>query len=129
MDPKNANSIIPPCEQVKPDSTGREKGKKMPKEVMIEFYIEYKDKVKLGDKESNMYALKGIVSNIIPKGQEAFTEFNPERKIDSYLSAIGLFKRMVFSLVKQGCLTKVLIEKKRLLRNKYLDRLKKELEK
>ena len=129
MDPKNAQSIIPPCEQVKPDSTGRVKGKKMPKEVMIEFYIEYKDKVKLGDKENNMYALKGVVSNIIPKGQEAFTEFNPERKIDSYLSAIGMFKRMVFSLVKEGCLTKVLIEKKRLLRNKYLDKLKKELEK
>lgn len=124
---EDAQSIVPPCEKVVPDSTGRVKGKKMIKDVMIEFYIEYKDKYKVGDKLTNMYALKGVCSNIIPKGQEGFTEFNPERKIDAYLSAVGLFKRMVFSLEKTGTLTKILIEKKRLLKNKYIDQLKAEL--
>lgn len=129
MDPKDSNSIIPPCTMVTPDSTGRVKGKKMPKEVMIEFYIEYTDKLGTGDKITNFYALKGVASYIIPKGQEAFTEFNPERKIDAYLSGFGLFKRMVLSLEKEGGLTKILIEKKRLLKNKYLDRINEELKK
>lgn len=129
MDPRDATSIIPPCTSVVPDSTGRVKGKKMPKDIMIEFYIEYDDKYKLGDKISHMYALKGICSYIIPKGQEAFTDFNPEKKIDAYLSAFGLFKRMVFSLEKVGSLTKILVEKKRLMRDKYLERLQEELNK
>ena len=76
-----------------------------------------------------MFALKGVCSYIISKGQEAFTDFNPEKKIDAYLSAFGLFKRMVFSLEKLGSLTKILVEKKRLIRDKYLERLQEELNK
>ena len=129
IDPRDAQTIVPPCEKVVPDSTGRVKGKKMPKDIMIEFYIEYRDKMSGGDKMSNMYALKGVCCDIIPKGLEGFTEFNPERKIDAYLSAFGLFKRMVFSLEKTGALTKILIEKKRLMKNKYLDRINEELKK
>ena len=129
IDPRDAQTIVPPCEKVTPDSTGRVKGKKMPKDIMIEFYIEYRDKMSGGDKMSNMYALKGVCCDIIPKGLEGFTEFNPERKIDAYLSAFGLFKRMVFSLEKTGALTKILIEKKRLMKNKYLDRINEEINK
>ena len=127
MDPRDSNSIIPPATVSEPDMAGRVKGKKMPKEVMIEFFIEYIDKYSTGDKISHQYALKGVNSFVIPKGQEGFTLFNPERKIDAYLSTIGLFKRMVLSLEKSGSLTKILIEKKRLMKNKYLDEINRKL--
>ena len=74
-------------------------------------------------------ALKGVVSFTIPEGQEAYTEFNPEGKIDLYLSSLSIYKRMSLDVVKVGGLTKILVEKKRLLRDKYLDRLKEEYKK
>ena len=74
-------------------------------------------------------ALKGIVADVIPAEQAAYTEFDPEQKIDAYLSAFGVYKRMCLDIVKVGGLTKLLVEKKRLMRNKYLSRIEAELKK
>ena len=72
-------------------------------------------------------ALKGTVSFTIPEGQEAYTPDNPGAKIDAYLSSLSIYRRMSLDVVKVGGITKILVEKKRLLKDKYLDRIKKEL--
>ena len=74
-------------------------------------------------------ALKGVVSFVIPEGQEAYTPDNPDAKIDAYLSSLSIYKRMSLDVVKVGGITKILVEKKRLLKDKYLDRIKNELKK
>ena len=131
IDPKDANTIIAPCRQLEPDSSGRVKGVKVGigSEVIIEFYIEYLDIMGIGDKCSNYTALKMIVSDIIPADKAAYTDFNPEQKIDAYLSAFGVYKRMCLDIVKVGGLTKLLVEKKRMMRDKYLSRIEAELKK
>ena len=73
--------------------------------------------------------LKGIISDIIPSDQAAYTDFDPDRKIDAYLSGIGIYKRMSLDCIKVGTLTKILIEKKRLLKEKYGQQIKTELKK
>lgn len=74
-------------------------------------------------------ALKGIVSYVIPDGYEPYTDYNPDRKIDAMLSAIGMYKRMCLDFMKVGGLCKIVIEKKRQLRDQYLDKVKAELKK
>lgn len=128
-DIRDANTILTPSEQTTPDSTGRVKGIKVGDGILIEFYIEYEDVMGVGDKLTNYTALKGVTNYVIPEGYEAYTEFNPDRKIDAFLSTIGVYKRMCLDIIKVGGLSKILIEKKRLLRDKYLDRLEKEIKK
>lgn len=74
-------------------------------------------------------ALKGVVSFTIPEGQEGYTPDNPDAKIDAYLSSLSIYKRMSLDVVKVGGITKILVEKKRLLKEKYQDKVKNELKK
>lgn len=74
-------------------------------------------------------ALKFTNCTVIPDELAGYTEFNPDRKIDVYISALGAFKRMVADIEKVGILTKVLVESKRMLKNKYSERIKAELKK
>lgn len=74
-------------------------------------------------------ALKTTYSFVIPAGLAPYTDFNPERKIDMALACVGMYKRMCLDIIKVGGITKYLIEMKRLHKNKYLDRIKKELKK
>lgn len=73
--------------------------------------------------------LKGIVSDIIPTELAPYGDFNPDRKIDACVSCIGVYKRMTLDFVKVGGLTKIVVEKKRLLKEKYGERIKQELKK
>lgn len=73
--------------------------------------------------------MKGVCNSVIPEGLEPYTEFNPERKIDAFLSAFGVYKRMCLDIIKVGGLTKMVIEKKRLLKNQYGEKVKAELKK
>ena len=79
--------------------------------------------------EDLVTALKGIVSDIIPEEEAAYTEGNPDRKIQACLSCIGVYKRMCLDVCKVGMLTKILVEKKRLLKEQYGERIKAELKK
>lgn len=74
-------------------------------------------------------ALKGIVSNVIPTELAPYTENNPDRKIQACLSAIGVYKRMVLDALKVGVMNKIVIERKRQLKEKYADKIKQELKK
>lgn len=74
-------------------------------------------------------ALKTVHSFVIPDGLEPYTDFNPERKIDMAVSTVGMYKRMCLDFIKVGGITKYLIEMKRLHKNKYAERIKRELKK
>lgn len=102
-------SMIIENSQVTPDKNGKVKGETMPNHVMIEFYIKYKDIVAIGDKVTLYTALKGIVSEVIPDGQELTSVDNPDKKIDLLLSHISVDARMTTSLLISGFLNKVII--------------------
>lgn len=95
--------------------------------VLIEFYLKYHDKMSVGDKLVYYSALKGVVKDIFPKGQEPYTERRPKEKIRSFLTATSINKRMVGSVIKVGSIQKVLIELDRkvkdILNIKYNDNL------
>ena len=95
------------------ESTG-----KLPKEgklknvdgVRIEIYIKVVDKFGIGDKLVFDQALKGVNSNIVKKGDEAYTDFRPNEKINAFLSNGGVGSRMVCSSFSTGIINKILIE-------------------
>ena len=95
------------------ESTG-----KLPKEgklknvdgVRIEIYIKVVDKFGIGDKLVFDQALKGVNSNIIKKGDEAYTDFRPNEKINAFLSNGGAGARMLVSSFSTGIINKILIE-------------------
>ena len=129
IDPKDANTILAPSEQMIPDAVGRVSNIKVGDGVIIKIYVEYLDVLGVSDKITNYGALKGVVSFTIPEGQEAYTEDNPDDKIDVYLSSMSIYKRMSLDVVKVGGITKILVEKKRKLRQKYGEAVKAELRK
>lgn len=127
MDIRDSNTILTPTTEVKPDVSGKVKGIPIGEGVIIQFAIEYLDVYGVGDKITNYGAVKGINCDVIPLGLEGWTESNPDRPIDSFIAQIGLYRRMTLDVVKVGFLTKILIEKKRIMKTKYHDRVKKEL--
>lgn len=129
MGATNANTIVKTSQKLEPDSTGKIKGVQLPDGIIIDFYIEYVDIMAPGDKLSFFSALKGIVSDIIPADLASYAESNPDRKIDACLSCIGVYKRMTLDICKVGMMCKIVVEKKRLLKEKYGAAIKEELKK
>ena len=78
--------------------------------VMIEFYLEFEDKLAVGDKIVYYSALKGVIKDIFPEGKEPYTDFRPNEKIHSLLAIQSLDNRMVTSVIIIGYLNKILIE-------------------
>ena len=126
--PSDSNTILRPTEKLIPDSLGKVKGVQLGEGVMIDFYIEYLDVMAPGDKAS-VTALKCTQSFIIPQKYAPYTESNPDRPIDMAISCIGMYKRMCLDVIKTGAPTKLLIELKRRHKDKYLERIRKELKK
>ena len=124
IDPKKANTIVAPSDYITPDATGRVSNIKVGEGVIIKIYVEYLDILGVSDKITNYGALKGVTAFTIPD-----TLSNPDRKIDAYLSTIGIYKRMSLDVAKVGGLSKILIEKKRMLKEKYHDKIKQQLKK
>ena len=84
--------------------------KKAQDAVLIEFYVEYKDTVGIGDKVVYFAANKAVEKNIIPKGLEPYTDFRPNEKIDAFVSEVSIDKRIVTSSLFMGSLQKLMIE-------------------
>lgn len=78
--------------------------------VKIEFYMKVHDKFGIGDKLVFAQALKGVNSYIIPKGEEAYTDFRPNEFINAFLTIDGVMARMVSSAQSLGLMNKILIE-------------------
>lgn len=129
IDSRDQNTFLTPSEPIEPDAQGRVNGSKIGSGVKISFFIEVRDVAGVGDKLTNYTAIKMTTCKVIPKGLEPFTKFNPDRKIDAYTSTIGLYKRMCLDVFKVGGLGKILISRKWQLKNKYLERLEKEVKK
>ena len=87
--------------------------------VLIEFYIKVHDEVGVGDKIVFFSALKSIVGNVIPEGQEAYTLFRPEETIDAVLSCNSLIARGITSAPKMLMSNKLLVELSRKLKEIY----------
>ena len=124
----DSNTILKSSERAIPDSLGKVAGIKVGDGVVIDFYIEYLDVASNGDKGS-LGALKFTDCTVISDKYAGYTESNPDRKIDLYVSSFGVLKRMVADVEKIGILTKCLVETKRRMKDKYGEKIKAELKK
>lgn len=120
---ENADFIVGSTDKLPP--TG--KLKNASEGIVIEIYLKYEDKMKIGDKLVYYSALKGVVKDIFPVGKEPTSEFRPNEKIHSLLSIGSVNGRMVGSVLINGAIYKYLIELSRkckdILGIKYKDNL------
>lgn len=84
-------------------------------DVLIEFYVEHSDTMGVGDKVAQYNANKQIISQLIPKGFEPYSEFRPDEIISSLSSPGTIARRMTPSVICVMAVNKVLIEMKRYL--------------
>ena len=85
--------------------------------ILIEFFLEYKDTVAIGDKIVYFAANKATIKNIIPEENTPYTDFRPNEKIDAFVSQISIDKRVVNSIPINGAINKLLIEMDRNVRD------------
>lgn len=90
------------------EATG--KLKKAADSVVFEFYLEYEDKMSVGDKMIYLDAVKGVIKKVIPKEETPNTDFRPNEGVHSLLAKASLDARMVTSVQLVGSINKVLIE-------------------
>ena len=81
--------------------------------LLIEMFVEYKDELGVGDKVSFNTALKTVVSDVFPKGEEPYSDFRPDEPIDAFLSPLSVVSRMTTDYFSLALTNKVLIELKR----------------
>jgi hypothetical protein len=80
--------------------------------ILIEIYIEYEDELSVGDKITYYTALKTIVSDVIQKGEEPFSEHNPDEKIEAIMSPLSIVSRMTVDIYNALYLNKALVHLK-----------------
>lgn len=106
-------------ETVKTTNDGKFKGVALNDGVLIEFYIKIHDELGAGDKIVFFSALKTIITNVIPEGQEAYTAFRPDEKIGAVLSCNSIIARGIVSCQYMMMGNKLLIELSRQLKDIY----------
>lgn len=99
-------AFLPTADKVQP--IGKTKG--LDDGVLIIYYIQYNDKLSIGDKIVYYSANKGTIKYIIPDGQEPYTDFRPNEKIDSFMSLSSVSGRMTFSTVLFAAISKLMVE-------------------
>lgn len=82
-------------------------------DVLIEIYIEHDDVVGIGDKVALYGPNKQIISEIIPKGYEGYSEFRPDEEISVVTSPGTVARRMTPSVIPISAAMKIMIELKR----------------
>ena len=82
-------------------------------DVLIEFYIEHPDVMGVGDKVALYSANKQIISELIPKGYEPYTESEPDEEISVITPPGTLSRRMTISTVNVMATGKVLVDLKK----------------
>ena len=78
--------------------------------VLIEIYMEYHDRLGVGDKLACLNANKVVLRDVYSNEDAPYGNFRPEEKIDAISSASSIDGRMVTSIIKLGALDKVMIE-------------------
>jgi DNA-directed RNA polymerase beta subunit len=82
-------------------------------DVLVEFYIEHDDVMGVGDKIAVYGANKQIISELIPKGYEPYSEFRPDEEISAICSPGTLARRMTMSTTTIAAAMKIMLELKR----------------
>ena len=86
-------------------------------DVLIEIYIEHQDTMGVGDKVAQYNANKQIISQLIPKGWEPYSEFRPDEIISSLSSPGTIARRMTPGVIPVMAASKILIELKRKIKD------------
>jgi len=82
-------------------------------DVLIEIYIEHDDVMGVGDKIALYGPNKQIISQVIPKGYEPYSEFRPDEEISVLCSPGTVARRMVSSTLVISAAMKLCVELKR----------------
>ncbi len=78
--------------------------------VRIEIYMEYHDKLSVGDKITNLNANKNTIMSEFPVEDAPYTDFRPDEPIDAVSSCSAIDGRMICSPFLVGGLNKLMIE-------------------
>lgn len=106
------NTIIPSTEKIESDKiNGKEADG-----VIIEFYIRHPDLLQTGDKIVFGTAIKTVVSDVIPKGEEPYSELSPEENIDAIYTPLSVVSRMTTDSYNILYTNKLIIEMKKQMR-------------
>ena len=84
--------------------------KKAQEAIYIEFYLEYTDRVAVGDKIVYFSANKAVIKNVLPKQLTPYTDFRPTEPVDAFVSVTSINKRLVNSTLVYGALQKLVVE-------------------
>lgn len=103
---QSGNIRIPPTDQQTSDKAGSEKYDG----VLIEFAVEFYDKMGAGDKLTFSTALKGIVSRVLSDEEAPVSEYREDEKIEAILTPTGTISRMTNDIFAMVSSNKVLIE-------------------
>ncbi|ALN97924.1 RNA-polymerase beta-subunit [Bacillus phage vB_BpuM-BpSp] len=87
--------------------------------LLIEIYIKYDDELGVGDKITFYTALKTIVSDVIQKGEEPFSENDPDEIVEAIISPLSIVSRMTLDIYGALYLNKALIHLKREIEKIY----------
>jgi len=87
--------------------------------IKIEIFIKMEDSISVGDKISMSIALKTIISSIIDKGYEPYSEHRQNDNISICLSPCSLVSRMTQDFFYHLYVGKILVETKELIREIY----------
>ena len=78
--------------------------------VLVCFYIEYSDKMGVGDKLTFQTALKGVISKVFANEEAPTTEYRSEDPIEAICTPTGIISRMTSDIYSTLYVNKVLVE-------------------
>lgn len=112
------NLVLEPTDSV-PSTDGKVKGREVGDGLLIKFYIEYEDRLGIGDKITYFTAIKGVIQQTIPEEESPFTDFRPDEKIEAIHPTISYLARMCGSIPLNLYGNKVMVELKRKIEDIY----------
>ena len=81
--------------------------------LLLEIFVEYEDKLSIGDKITFYTALKTVIADTIPADQAPYSSLHPEEEIEAVLSPLSIVSRMVPDVYQMLYSNKALIELKK----------------
>lgn len=109
-------------EPIKPGIDGKVKGYMVDKGIVIEIFIKFYDPVSVGDKLCDFAALKGVVCDVIPEGEEPYTVDHPEEEISTIFPANSVLARKVPSILITMFGNKMIVGLTQRLKEIYYDK-------
>lgn len=104
----NHSIIFPPTEKI---DNYKINGKDV-QGVIIEFYVRHRDTMGVGDKVLYGTAIKTIVSDVIKKGEEPYSEYHKDENLAAVVSGLSIVSRMTTDTFNMLYTNKLIIELK-----------------